>query len=55
MAGPAAFVGREGELSHLLGALAGGARLMLVVGDAGMGKTRFADEVISEAAAGGVV
>ena len=36
------FVGREGELSALLGALGGDARLVLVVGDAGVGKTRFA-------------
>ena len=42
MAGPVAFVGREGELSRLLGALGGDARLVLVVGDAGVGKTRFA-------------
>jgi len=51
MAARAAFVGREGELSRLLAALGGGARLVLVVGDAGIGKTRFADEGMARAAA----
>ena len=55
MAGPVAFVGREGELSRLLGTLGGGARLVLVVGDAGVGKTRFAGEGVARAAAAGVV
>jgi predicted ATPase len=55
MAAPAAFVGREGELSRLLAALGGGARLVLVVGDAGVGKTRFAGEGMARAAAAGVV
>ena len=55
MAGPVAFVGREGELSRLLGALGGGARLVLVVGDAGVGKTRFAGEGMARAAAAGMV
>jgi len=32
MAGPVAFIGREGELSRLLGALGGDARMVLVVG-----------------------
>src|SRR5271169_3700928 len=50
MAGPAGFVGREGELSRLLGALAGDARLVLVVGDAGVGKTRFVAEGMDRAA-----
>jgi predicted ATPase len=45
MARPARFVGREGELSRLLGALGGDVRLVLVVGDAGAGKTRFVAEV----------
>jgi hypothetical protein len=45
MAGSVGFVGRERELSHLEGALGGDARLVLVVGDAGVGKTRFAGEV----------
>src|SRR5215467_2702164 len=55
MAGPAAFVGREDELSCLLEAIGGGARLVLVVGDAGVGKTRFAGEAMARAAAGGMV
>ena len=55
MAGPAAFVGREGELSRLLGALGGDARLVLVVGDAGVGKTRFVTEGMDRAAAAGTV
>ncbi|HME63846.1 MAG TPA: ATP-binding protein, partial [Streptosporangiaceae bacterium] len=49
------FVGREGELSRLLGALGGGARLVLVVGDAGVGKTRFVAEAMDRAAAAGTV
>ena len=55
MAGPAGFVGREGELSRLLGALGGDARLVLVVGDAGVGKTRFVAEAMDRAAAAGMV
>src|SRR5215472_3787702 len=55
MAGPVAFVGREGELSRLLEAVDGRARLVLVVGDAGVGKTRFAGEVMARAAAAGMV
>ena len=55
MAGPAGFVGREGELSRLLGALGGDARLVLVVGDAGAGKTRFVTEAMDRAAAAGMV
>ena len=55
MAGPAAFVGREGELSRLLGALGGDARLVLMVGDAGVGKTRFVAEGMARAAAAGMV
>ena len=55
MARPVRFVGREGELSRLLGALAGDARLVLVVGDAGAGKTRFVTEAMDRAAAGGMV
>ena len=49
------FVGRERELSRLAGALGGEARLVLVVGDAGVGKTRFAGEGMRRAAAGGMV
>ena len=55
MAGPAGFVGRERELSALLGALGGDARLVLVVGDAGVGKTRFVAEAMDRAAAAGMV
>src|SRR5215475_3936245 len=55
MAGPAGFVGREGELSRLLGALGDDARLVLVVGDAGAGKTRFVAEGMARASAAGMV
>ena len=51
---PVGFVGRERELSRLDGALSGDARLVLVVGDAGIGKTRFAREGMRRAAAGGM-
>ena len=44
MAGVAGFVGRERELSRLGAALGGDTRMVLVVGDAGVGKTRFAGE-----------
>ncbi|HEY8112300.1 MAG TPA: AAA family ATPase [Actinomycetes bacterium] len=54
MAGTGAFVGREGELSRLQSALAERARLVLVVGDAGIGKTRFVAEGLARAAAGGM-
>ena len=53
MAGPTGFVGREGELSRLLGVLGGDVRLVLVVGDAGSGKTRFVAEAMGRAAAAG--
>src|SRR6516165_11842532 len=52
---PAGFVGRESELSRLLGALGGDDRLVLVVGDAGVGKTRFVAEGGTRAAAAGMV
>jgi predicted ATPase len=55
VAGPVAFVGREHELSRLLGALSGHAAMVLVVGDAGVGKTRFAEEGMARAAAAGMV
>ncbi len=55
MAGLAAFVGRERELSLLRTALGGDARLVLVVGDAGAGKTRFVTEAVDRAAAAGMV
>ena len=44
MTGSSAFVGRARELSGLWSALAGDTRLLLVVGDAGVGKTRFVSE-----------
>ena len=53
MAGPAGFVGRENEMSRLLEALGGDALAVLVVGDAGVGKTRFVDEGMARAAAAG--
>ena len=55
MPGLAGFVGREGELSRLLGALGGDARLVLVVGDAGVGKTRFVEEGMARAEAAGMI
>ena len=55
MAGPMRFVGREGELSQLLEALGGDVRLVLVVGDAGAGKTRFVAEAMDRAATAGMV
>jgi DNA-binding CsgD family transcriptional regulator/tetratricopeptide (TPR) repeat protein len=54
MAGPVRFVGREDELSRLLEALGGDVRLVLVVGDAGSGKTRFVTEAMERAAAAGM-
>jgi hypothetical protein len=42
-------------LSSLLAALAGDARLVLVVGDAGVGKTRFAGEGMARAGTAGTV
>jgi DNA-binding CsgD family transcriptional regulator len=50
MPGPTAFAGREAELSRLLVALGGDARLILVVGDAGVGKTRLVGEGVTQAA-----
>ena len=55
MATPAAFVGREDELSRLLAALANQTRMVLVVGDAGVGKTRLAGEAMAQAAVTGMV
>jgi DNA-binding CsgD family transcriptional regulator len=55
MPGPAGFVGRESELSRLLGALGGDARLVLVAGDAGVGKTRLVGEGIARAEAAAMV
>jgi predicted ATPase len=47
--GSGVFVGREAELSSLRASLHGGARLLLVVGDAGLGKTRFVAEGLLDA------
>jgi predicted ATPase len=38
------FAGRSRELAGLRAALGGGSRLVLVAGDAGIGKTRFVTE-----------
>jgi DNA-binding SARP family transcriptional activator len=61
-AGPAdaGFVGREAELAELAGAwraaVEGRPRMVLVVGEAGIGKTRLAQELAAEArATGGLV
>jgi predicted ATPase len=54
MAGWGAFVGRERELARLESALGERARLVLVVGDAGIGKTRFVSEGLARAAASGM-
>jgi len=55
MVGPVGFVGRERELSRLRAALAGDTRMVLVVGDAGVGKTWYAGEGMRRAAAQGMV
>jgi predicted ATPase len=55
MAGWGAFVGRERELSRLQAALTERARLVLVVGDAGIGKTRFVAEGLARATHVGVL
>jgi DNA-binding CsgD family transcriptional regulator/tetratricopeptide (TPR) repeat protein len=55
MAGSAGFVGRARELSCLRSALGGDTRLLLVAGDAGVGKTRFTRETMRLAAASGMV
>ncbi|MGO8960935.1 MAG: helix-turn-helix transcriptional regulator [Streptosporangiaceae bacterium] len=56
MAEPVGFVGRDAELSRLLQALACNARLVLVVGDAGVGKSRFvAEGMLRRAAAAGML
>ena len=53
--GSMGFVGRERELSRLLAAVGGDMRLLLVMGDAGVGKTRFVTEGMRRVAADGVV
>jgi hypothetical protein len=42
------FAGRERELAGLRAALDGGSRLVLVAGDAGIGKTRFVTEGLQD-------
>jgi len=54
VSGSVAFVGREHELSCLSETLSGEARLLLVMGDAGIGKTRFVGEGMRRAAAQGM-
>ena len=46
---------RERKLSSLRGALGGDTRLLLVAGDAGVGKTRLVGEAMRRAAADGMV
>jgi DNA-binding CsgD family transcriptional regulator len=55
MARPVPLVGREDELSRLVGALGGDTRLVLVTGDAGVGKTRLVAEGTARATAAGTV
>ena len=55
MGGSLVFVGRQRELPRLRAALGGGARLLLVVGDAGIGKTRLVAEGLRLAASDGLV
>ena len=55
MAGWGAFVGRERELSRLQAVLTERVRLVLVVGDAGIGKTRFVGEGLRHAAHDGML
>jgi DNA-binding CsgD family transcriptional regulator len=47
--GSGVFVGREAELSSLRASLHGGDRLLLVVGDAGIGKTRLVAQGLRDA------
>ena len=58
MGGNAALVGRDRELARVTGllddALAGHGRLVLCTGEAGIGKTRLAEELAAAAAARGV-
>jgi hypothetical protein len=56
VAAPVGFVGRERELSRLRVLVGGGdARLLLVLGDAGVGKTRLVTEGMRRVAADGAV
>jgi DNA-binding CsgD family transcriptional regulator/tetratricopeptide (TPR) repeat protein len=49
------FVGRGRELARFQDALAGDARMLLVVGDAGVGKTRLVGEGMHRAVGGGAI
>jgi MoxR-like ATPase len=51
--GSVGFVGRECELSRLMAAVRGEVRLLLVTGDAGVGKTRFVTAGMRRVAADG--
>jgi DNA-binding CsgD family transcriptional regulator/tetratricopeptide (TPR) repeat protein len=53
--GSTPFVGRDRELSRLRAVVGGAERLLLVMGDAGVGKTRLLTEGIRRMAADGVV
>jgi len=54
--GSAVFVGRDRELARLREVVGGGeARLLLVVGDAGVGKTRLVTQAMWRVAADGAV
>src|SRR6266481_4808163 len=55
MAGSAGLVGRERELARVRAALGGDARLVLVAGDAGIGKTRLVKEAMRLGAAEGML
>jgi DNA-binding CsgD family transcriptional regulator len=55
MGGWGAFVGRERELTRLQAALGERARLVLVAGDAGIGKTRFVAEGLAQATGDGML
>ena len=55
VAAPMGFVGRERELAVLRRALDSNASMLLVVGDAGVGKTRFVGEGMRQATARGMV
>src|SRR5262252_10932335 len=53
MGGSVGFVGRARELSRVRAWLGTGAPMLLVVGDAGIGKTRFVAECLRAPADGG--
>jgi DNA-binding CsgD family transcriptional regulator/tetratricopeptide (TPR) repeat protein len=53
--GSAVFVGRDRELSRLRVVVGGEARLLLVIGDAGVGKTRLVTEGMRRVALDGVI